>query len=126
MAVPLCLPKVVGVLSALILCLGLSHPVGAQNEAMIGLLKTDHFAPRQGGQDPGEKHMNAMARGESKGGKTIKDDVLLVEDANCFVRGRESTEGRLRLDKTTLRVRNIDPGDRRVAKVKDQNYVLQR
>jgi hypothetical protein len=103
------LPKVVGVLSCgFMLILGLSHVAEAQTEAVnAGELKAGYFAPRQPGQEPGEKHMNDRAGGESEGGMTVKGDVLRLEGTHCFVRGPESKEGRLRLDETTLRARNI-------------------
>jgi hypothetical protein len=126
-----CVPKVVGVLSfgvlfyGCMLVLGLSHVAEAQSEAVnVGELKAGYFATRQGGQEPSEKHMNDRAEGESKGHTTIKGDVLRVEGTNCFVQGPESKEGRLRIDETTLRARNIGWVIGARPKMNNQNYAL--
>ena len=68
--------------------------------------------------------MNDVQGGQSTGGKTIKGEVLRVEGNDCFVKGQDGKEVRLHIDVTTLKAKNIEPGDRIEAKVNDQNYVL--
>jgi hypothetical protein len=99
------IPKVVGVLSCgFLLCLGLSNAAQAQNEALAAdELKADQTDRRQGGQEAGEKQVKDMEGGQPKGGKTITGDVLRVEGNNCFVKGQNGKEVRLRIDETTGR-----------------------
>jgi hypothetical protein len=126
----LSIPKVVGVLSCgFLLCLGLSTAGAGQadnaaSEAASNLIaeQTDR---RQGGQDAGEKQVSEeMTGGDSTSGKTIKGEVLRVEGNDCFIKGQDGKEVRLHMDVTTLKARNIEPGERIEAKVNDQNHVL--
>ena len=121
-------PKVVGVMSCgFLLCLGLSTAGQADNGAseVVSKLKAEQTDRRQGGQDAGEKQVNEkMKGGDSTGGKTIKGEVLRVEGNDCFIKGQDGKEVRLHIDLTTLKARNIEPGERIEAKVNDQNHVL--
>jgi hypothetical protein len=80
---------------------------------------------RLGGQDAGEKQVSEeMTGGDSTGGKTIKGEVLRVEGNDCFIKGQDGKEVRLHMDVTTLKARNIEPGERIEAKVNNQNHAL--
>ena len=120
------IPKIVCVLSCgLLLCLGLSNAAQAHSEALAAdNLKVDQSDRRQGGQEAGEQQMNDMEGGQPNGGKTITGEVLRVEGTNCFVKGQDGKEVRLHIDVTTLKAKNIEPGDRIEAKVNDQNHAL--
>jgi hypothetical protein len=120
------IPKIVCVLSCgLLLCLGLSNAAQAHSEALApDNLKTDQSDRRQGGQEVGEQQLNDMEGGQPNGGKTITGEVLRVEGTNCFVKGQDGKEVRLHIDVTTLKAKNIEPGDRIEAKVNDQNHAL--
>ncbi len=122
------LPKVVGVMSCgFLLCLGLSTAGQADNAASEAdsKLKGEQTDRRQGGQDAGEKQVREeMKGGDSTGGKTITGEVLRVEGNDCFIKGQDGKEVRLHIDATTLKARNIEPGERIEAKVNDQNHVL--
>jgi hypothetical protein len=120
------IPKIVCVLSCgLLLCLGLSNAAQAHSEALAAdNLKTDQSDRRQGGQEVGEQQLNDMEGGQPNGGKTITGEVLRVEGTNCFVKGQDGKEVRLHIDVTTLKAKNIEPGDRIEAKVNDQNHAL--
>jgi hypothetical protein len=115
-----------------LLCLGLSHAAQEDNAAAAAdekkaaqsEMKADQTDRRQGGQEAGEPQMNDVQGGQSTGGKTIKGEVLRVEGNDCFVKGQDGKEVRLHIDVTTLKAKNIEPGDRIEAKVNDQNYVL--
>jgi hypothetical protein len=120
--------KVVGVLSCgFLLCLGLSTAAQADNaasEADSNLI-AEQTDQGQGGQGAGEKQVSKeMPGGDSTGGKTIKGEVLRVEDNDCFIKGQDGKEVRLHMDVTTLNARNIKQGDRIEAMVNDQNHVL--
>jgi hypothetical protein len=57
-------------------------PIAAQADdapSAADNLKGDQSVRRQGGQEAGEKQMNAVEGGQSKGDKTIKGEVLRVE-----------------------------------------------
>jgi len=120
------IPKTIGVLfCGVLLCLGLSNAAQADNAASsVDKLKADQSDRRQGGQEAGENHMNDMEGGQSKGGTSIKGEVLGVEGDNLLVKAKEGKEVRLQIDETTQKVRNIEPGERIEAKVNDQNHAL--
>jgi hypothetical protein len=65
-----------------------------------------------------------MKGGDSTGGKTIKGEVLRVEGNDCFIKGQDGKEVRLHIDVTTMKARNIEPGERIEAKVDDRNHVI--
>ena len=120
-------PEVVCVISCwFMLCLGLSPSSEAHDKALAAgeFIKAGHFAPKHGGEESGAKQADDTERLQPRGGKTIKGEALRVEGINYFVQGPEEKEGRLRLDATTARARNIEPGNRNEAKVKDQSYAL--
>jgi hypothetical protein len=120
--------KIVGVVSCgFLLCLGLSNTVRADNATSTAdsKLKGDQTDRRQGGQDAGEKQMSdEMKGGDSKGGKTIKGEVLRVEGDNYFIKVKNGKEVRLHSDKTTQKVGSFKQGDRIEAKVNDENHAL--
>ena len=120
------IPKTIGVLSCgFLLCLGLSNAAQADNAASsVDKLKADQSDRRQGGQEAGEKQMNDMEGGQSKGGTSIKGEVLGVEGDNLLVKAKDGKEVRLQIDETTQKARNIEPGERIEAKVNDQNHAL--
>jgi len=122
------LSKIVGGLAfGFLLCLGLSPAVQADNAASEAdsKLKAEQTDRRQGGQETGEKQTNGkMKSGDSTVGKTIKGEVLRVEGNDCFIKGEDGKEVRLHIDVTTLKARNIEPGERIEAKVDDQNRVI--
>jgi hypothetical protein len=110
---------------AFLLCLGLSTAAQADNEATAEeKLKAEQSDRRQGGQEAGEKQMHETASGKSTDSKTITGEVLHVEGNDCFIKGQDGKEVRLHIDTTTLKARNIEPGERIEAKVDDQNHVL--
>jgi len=120
--------KIVGVMSCgFLLCLGLSNAAQAGNaDPTTDEMKADQSDRRQGGQEAGEKQMNDRMEGSaSKGGKTIKGEVLRVEGYdNYFVKGQDGKEVRLHTDKTTQMLGEIKKGDRIEAKVNNQNHAL--
>ncbi|HSL02422.1 MAG TPA: hypothetical protein VK901_02625 [Nitrospiraceae bacterium] len=119
--------KVVGVLSCgFLLCLGLSQAAQADNAAAVNdEMKADQSDRRQGGQEVGEKQLNdPMKGGDSKGGKTIKGEVLRIEGDIYFIKGQDGKEVRLYTDKTTQMGKNIEPGYHIEAKVTDRNHAL--
>ena len=118
--------KVVVVLSSgFLLYLGLSNAAQAHTEALAAdELKVDQAGRKQGGQKEGKQQMNEMKGSQPSGGKTITGEVLRVEGNNCFVKGQDGKEVRLHIDLTTLKAKNIEPGDRIEAKVNDQNHAL--
>ena len=120
------LSKVVGVMSCVfVLCLGLSTAVQADDAATsAGKLKTDQSDRRQGGQEADKKQMREPESDTSTDSKTITGEVLRVEGNDCFIKGQDGKEVRLHIDTTTLKARNIEPGERIEAKVDNQNHVL--
>ena len=50
--------------------------------------------------------------------------MLRVEGNDCFIKGQDSKAVRLHIDITTLKARNIEPGEHIEAKVDDQDNVL--
>jgi hypothetical protein len=49
---------------------------------------------------------------------------LRVEGNDCFIKEQDGKEVRLHIDITTLKARNIEPGEQIEAKVDDQNHAL--
>jgi translation initiation factor IF-1 len=120
------IPKVVSVLSSgFLLCLGLSTAAQADYAASTAdKLKAGQSDRRQGGQEAGENQMTDTQGGQPTGGKTITGEVVRVEGNECFVKGQDGKEVRLHIDVATLKAKNIEPGDRIVVKVNDQNHAL--
>ena len=105
--------KVMVVLSVgLILFLGLS--TAAQTE----ILDRRHDV-----QENGKKQMDQLGS-QSTGGKIIQGQVIRVEGTDCFIKDANDKELLLRMDITTLKSRNIEPGQRIEAKVNEQNKVM--
>ena len=120
------LSKVVGGMAcAFLLCLGLSTAAQADNAATAAdKLQADQSDRRHGGQEAGKKQMHETESGKSTDSKTITGEVLRVEGNDCFIKGQDGKEVRLHIDTTTLKARNIEPGERIEAKVDNQNHVL--
>ncbi len=118
--------KIVGGMAcACVLCLGLSTAAQADNAATAAdTLNADQSDRRQGGQEAGKNQMHETESGRSTDSKTITGEVLRVEGNDCFIKGQDGKEVRLRIDTSTLKARNIEPGERIEAKVDDQNHVL--
>ena len=126
--------KMIGVMScSALLCLGLAHTAQADNAATAAddmkpdqaEMKADQSDRRQGGQAAGEKQMSDEMKGApSKGGKTIKGDVLRIEGDHYFVKGQDGKEVRLHTDQTTQKTGTIQQGDRIEANVNEQNHAL--
>ena len=120
--------KIVVVLSCgLLLCLGLSSAVQANDTASpADKLKAAQSDRRQGGQEAGEQQMNDVQGGQSKGGKTITGEVVRIEGDNYFVKDQDGKEVQVQTDETTQKEKNIiiKQGDWIEAKVTDQNYAL--
>jgi hypothetical protein len=68
--------------------------------------------------------MHQMEGGQSAAGKIIQGEVLRVEGNDCIIKGQDRKEVRLHVDITTLKARNIEPGERIEGKVNDQNHVV--
>ncbi len=121
------IPKTVSLMSCgFLLCLGLSPAAQADNAAAVNdEMKADQSDRRQGGQEVGEKQLNDPLKGsDSKGGNTIKGEVLRIEGDIYFIKGQDGKEVRLYTDKTTQMGNNIEPGYHIEAKVTDRNHAL--
>jgi len=119
------IPKIAGVLSCgFILCLGLSNAAQAGNAASSAEeMKADQSDRRQSGQEIGKKQLNDPMKGaQSKGGRTIRGEVLRVEGNTYFIKGLDGKEVRLHTDNSTQMMRTIQQGDQIEAKVTDQNH----
>ena len=84
------IPKIVGVLSCgALLCLGLSNVSQAGNAtSATDEMKAEQSDRRHGGQEVREKQLKDPMKGaQSKGGKTIRGEVLRVEGEDYFIRG---------------------------------------
>jgi hypothetical protein len=119
------IPKCVGILSCgAVLCLGLSNGAQAGNAASASdEIKAAQSDRSPGGQGVREKQLNDPMKDRiSKGGRTIRGEVLRVEGDNYFIKGGDGKEVRLHTDKTTEILRTIQRGDQIEAKVTDQNH----
>lgn len=120
------IPKCVGILSCgALLCLGLSNGAQAGNAASASdeTIKAAQSDRSQGGQQVREKQLpDPMKDRMSKGGRTIRGEVLRVEGGNYFIKDLDGKEVRLHTDKTTEILRTIQQGDQIEAKVTDQNH----
>ena len=90
------IPKIVGLMSCgFLLCVGLSSTAQASNEpAASDVMKTDSQSDRTGFKE-----------------NTIKGELVRVEGENYFVKGKDSKEVRLHVDKTTQLGGNFKAGD---------------
>ena len=120
--------KIVGVLSCgFLLCLGLSAAHAEHAPGPSDVMKTDSVTDRQGFRSDDDKQKNVDNEKGTKhadGAKTIKGELLRVEDGNYFVKVKDGKEVRLHTDKTTEMMGEIKKGDRIDAKVNDQNHAL--
>ena len=91
------IPKIVGLMSCgVLLCVGLSSTAQASNEpAASDVMKTDSQSDRTGFKE-----------------NTIKGELVRVEGENYFVKGKDSKEVRLHVDKTTQLGGNFKAGDK--------------
>ena len=114
-----------GMACASLLCLGLSTAVQADDASTAeDKLKADQSDRRQGGQEAGERQMKDTEVEQTKGGRTIKGEVLRVEGNDCLIKGQDGKEMRVHIDLTIMKARNIEPGTYIEAKVNDQNHAL--
>ena len=120
------LPKFVGALACgFLLSLGLSTAGQAANTASsVDRLKADQSDRRQAGQEVGKKQIKDIDGGQPKESRIITGEVLRVEGNDCFVKEQDGKEVRLHIDITTMKARNIEPGEQIEAKVDDQNHAL--
>jgi hypothetical protein len=120
------LPKFVGALACgFLLYLGLSTPGQAVNAASSAdRLKADQSDRRQGGREVGEKQIKDTEGGQPKESRIITGEVLRVEGNDCLIKEQNGKEVRLHIDITTMKARNIEPGEQIEAKVDDQNHAL--
>ena len=120
------IPKCVGILSCgALLCLGLSNGAQAGNAASASdeTIKAAQSDRSQGGQEVREKQVkDPMKDRMSKGGRTIRGEVLRVEGGNYFIKDGGGKEVRLHTDKTTEILRPIQQGDQIEAMVTDQDH----
>ena len=120
--------KIVGVLSCgFLLCLGLSAAHAEHAPGPSDVMKTDSVTDRQGFRSDDDKQKNVDNEKGTKhadGAKTIKGELVRVEDGNYFVKVKDGKEVRLHTDKTTEMMGEIKKGDRIDAKVNDQNHAL--
>jgi hypothetical protein len=113
------IPKVVGLMSCgVLLCLGLSNAAQARIAASV----TDQMTAGQ--SDQGDKMRDPMKGARSKGGWTIRGEVLRIEGNNYVVKGGNGKEVRLHADKTTKIMEKIRPGDRIEAKMNNQYHAM--
>jgi len=113
------IPKVVGVLSCgVLLCLGLSNAA----QARIAASTEDQMSAGQ--SDRGDKMRDPMKGARSKGGWTIRGEVLRIEGHNYVVKGGNGKEVRLHTDRTTQMMEKIQLGDRVQAKVNNQYHAM--
>ena len=120
------LPKFVRVLACgFLLSLGLSTAGHAANAASPAeRLKVGQSDPKPGGQEVGKKQIMDTEGGQPKESRIITGEVLRVEGNDCFVKEQDGKEVRLHIDITTLKARNIEPGEQIQAKVDEQNHAL--
>jgi hypothetical protein len=108
-------PKVVGLLSCgVVLCLGLSNAAQARTTASVA-------DPMNAGQsDRGDKMRDPMKGARSKGGWTIRGELVRIEGNNYVVKGGDGHEVRLHTDRTTQMMKKVHLGDWIQAKVNNQ------
>jgi len=121
--------KVVGVISCgFLLFLGLSNAAQAGNvPGASDVMKTDSQTDRQGFQSDDDKQKNVddkKGSNRAEDAKTIKGELLRVEDGNYFVKVKDGKEIRLHTDKTTQMMGEIKKGDRIEAQVNNQSHAL--
>lgn len=121
------IPKVAGILScSFLLCLGLSNAAQAEHPpSPSDVMKTDKTSDRQGFQSDDDHQKNIKSeRSNAEGSKTVKGELIRIEDANYFVKGKDGKEVRLHTDNTTKMKGDIKKGDQIEANVNAKNHAL--
>ena len=135
------IPTMVGALSCgFLLSLGVSNAVQVHATSTEDSMKAEQTDRRQGGQEPGEKQMNAVEDDQSMGKRTIKGEVLRIEGEKdvvakeqdrtepsyIIIKAQDGEEVRLHVDINTQQAKNIviGRGDQIEANVDDQNHAL--
>jgi len=135
------IPTMVGILSCgFLLSLGVSNDVQVHAASTGDSMKAEQTDRRQGGQEPGEKQMDAVGGDQSVDERTIKGEVLRIEgEKDVLAKGQDGIEPsyiiikvqdgeevRLHVDINTQRAKNIviERGDQIEAKIDDQNHAL--
>lgn len=118
--------KVVGIVScSFLLCLGLSNIARSEHApAPSDVMKTDSVSDRQGFQSDDDKQKNVDNKKDGASDKTIKGELIRVENAYYFVKMQGGKEARLHTDKTTEMMGTVKKGDQIEAKVNDKNHAL--
>jgi hyperosmotically inducible protein len=94
-------------------------PTGKETSpAHVNEMKAGQPERTSGPADPQEKTMPAQ------GVSLIQGDVVRVDGAHYFVKGRDGEEVRLHVDTTTMKTQQIKPGDRVEAKFDQNNHAL--
>ena len=119
-------PKFVRVLACgFLLFLGLSTAGHAANAASPAeRLNVGQSDPKPGGQEVGKKPIKDTEGGQAKESRIITGEVLRVEGNDCLIKGQDGKEVRVHIDLTTMKARNIEPGEQIEAKVDEQNHAL--
>jgi hypothetical protein len=108
-----------------LLCLGLTNAALSEHApSPSDVMKTDSVSDRQGFQSDDDKQKNVDSKKDGAGGKTIKGELIRVENANYFIKMEGGKELRLHTDKTTEMTGSVKKGDQIEAKVNDKNHAL--
>jgi hypothetical protein len=118
--------KLVGIMScSFLLCLGLTNAALSEHApSPSDVMKTDSVSDRQGFQSDDDKQKHVDNKKDGAGGKTIKGELIRVENANYFIKMEGGKELRLHTDKTTEMTGSVKKGDQIEAKVNDKNHAL--
>jgi hypothetical protein len=115
-------------LCGFVLSVGTANVVQAEHSpGASDVMKTDSLTEGQkhNFQSDDDKQQNVKTKKSSaQGVKTIKGELLRVDDAHYFVKAKDGTEVRLHTDKTTKMKGVIQKGDQIKATVNDQNHAL--
>ena len=90
----------------------------------IGKVRQDQGGQRQDEQLGEKQDHKGMKAGESPNAKAIKGEVLRIEGDKYFVAGEDGKEVGLRVDGTTEKTGDINPGDRIEAQMNEQHHAL--
>jgi hyperosmotically inducible protein len=94
-------------------------PTGKEiSPAHVNEVKDGKLERTSGSTDPKERTMPAQ------GVSIIQGDVVGVDGAHYFVKGRDGQEVSLHVDTTTMKTQQIKPGDRVEAKFDQNNHAL--
>ena len=121
--------KIVGiVLCGVVLAIGPSNAVQAEHSpGASDVMKTDSVTEgeKYNFQSDDDKQQTVKTkRSSAQGAKTIKGELLRVDNAHYFVKDKDGTEVQLHTDKTTKMKGKIRKGDQVKATVNDQNHAL--